>query len=639
MIRSTPSASSQFYNSAHPPEKHGSFRTLMLGCIGVVYGDIGTSPLYAFREAAHQIAPGGMHESEVYGILSLILWALIVVVTVKYVLFLLYINNRGEGGMLSLTALAQKAVEKRTGFIFFLGMLGAALFYSDAAFTPAISVISAVEGVKLVAPALEPFILPIAILILVALFAIQKHGTGKVSALFGPVTLVWFLLLGGIGLVHILENPRILLCFSPHYAISFLLHHETISLAVLGAVFLAITGAEALYEDLGHFGRKPIQTAWLFVIFPCLALNYMGQGALILSRPETVDNPFYRMVPEWGVLPLTAMATIATIIASQAVITGAYSLTRQAIQLGFLPRMEIVHTSEERSGQIYMPKINRYLLLAVLLLCAVFGSSSNLAQAYGFAIAGTFVVTSALIFMVTWKVWGRKIGFAIALITPFLIVELVFLSANLFKLLHGGIVSLSMAAFLVLLMSIWVRGTRYLYVTSRRQSIPLNELLTRLERDKPAIVPGTAVFLTSDSQSTPIALLQNLKHNKVLHERNIILTIVTIGTPKVNDSHRIVVEEMSPAVTSVILHFGYMETPDVPRVLRAARQRGNLDAVDLDQASYFLGRRTIIADGGKGLPEWQDRLYITMARAAANATDFFRIPPGNVVEMGVQMAI
>ncbi len=610
----------------------------MLGCIGVVYGDIGTSPLYAFREAAHIVGgKDGMQASEIYGILSLIIWALLAVVTLKYILFLLYADNKGEGGLLSLTAQARKATAKYDSIVLFLGILGAALFYGDAAITPAISVLSAVEGMKLVTPAFDHMVLPTAMTILIVLFWFQKKGTARMSIFFGPVTLIWFLCLGVAGIVHIVDHPRILMSFSPHYAILFLINHSTVSLAVIGAVFLAITGAEALYEDLGHFGRRPIQLAWLWLVFPCLVLNYMGQGALVLDNPKALENPFFLMFPDWALAPMVGLATLATIIASQAVITGTYSLTRSAIQLGILPRMEIRHTSREQHGQIYMPKVNRLLLLAVLFLCLMFGSSSALASAYGIAVSGTFIVTSALVFLVVWKVWDRSLRFTICLLAPFAVLELVFLAANLIKIFDGGYVPLFFAGFLVMMMMTWVAGTRYLYVQSRRISMPLEELKEKMVRLKPARVPGTAIFLTSDSQSAPIALLQNLKHNKVLHEHNIILTVVTAATPKVAENHRIVIESASDRIASVILHFGYMETPDVPRALASARFRG-FD-IDLENASYFLGRRSIVIDGKKGLPEWQDRIYIAMARSAINATDFFRIPPGKVVEMGVQMPV
>jgi KUP system potassium uptake protein len=642
-IKSNQSAATQFHVSAqqHSGEDHNNkFWLLTLGSLGVVYGDIGTSPLSAFREAvvrtaAHGTTPGPF---EIYGILSLILWSLTVVVTFKYILFLLYADNRGEGGMLSLTAMAQKGLKSGAGIITFLGIAGAALFYGDASITPAISVLSAVEGLELVAPSMAGYVLPLAIVILVGLFILQKRGTGKVSILFGPVMTIWFVILAVSGLWHIIINPRVLLAFNPYYAVDFLFVHHGIALTVLGAVFLAITGAEALYEDLGHFGRKPIQTAWLFMVFPCLALNYLGQGAMMLADPANAEirsNPFFLMVPHWALLPLVIAATMATIIASQAVITGTFSLTRSAIQLGLLPRMEIRHTSESHAGQIFMPKVNSLLMWAVLFLIVIFRSSGALASAYGIAVTGTFLVTSALVFIVVWKTWDRSPIFAACLVVPFAIIEGIFLAANMMKLFDGGIVPLLFAAFLIMLMTIWVRGSRYLAVHARRQTIPLTELIETLEAEPPQRIPGTAIFLTGDSQSTPVALIQNLKHNKVLHAQNIILTVVTARIPKVLESQRVFVEKLAPYLTSVVLNYGYMESPDVPRALALAP---NLD-IDLRDVSYFLGRRTLVSDARRGLPEWQDHIFIPMARSATNATDFFRLPPGKVVELGVQIVI
>jgi KUP system potassium uptake protein len=636
-IKGHQSAAAQFHASAHQHGHHDSkFWFLTLGSIGVVYGDISTSPLYAFREAiARSTAAGTLPgPAEIFGIISLILWSLIVIVTLKYILFLLYADNRGEGGMLSLTALAQKGLKSGGSYIALLGIIGAALFYGDASITPAISVLSAVEGLELLAPSMAHFVLPLAIAILIALFILQKHGTARVSILFGPVMTCWVLMLGAAGLPHIIGHPAVLMACSPYYAVKFLIVHRGIALTVLGAVFLAITGAEALYEDLGHFGRRPIQTAWLFLVFPCLALNYLGQGALLLAQPD-ITNPFFLMVPHWFLLPLVIMATMATIIASQAVITGTYSLTRSAIQLGLLPRMEIKHTSESHAGQIYMPKVNRLLMWAVLFLIVIFRSSSALASAYGIAVTGTLLVTSALVFIVVTKTWGRSALFASCLVVPFVIIEFVFLSANMMKIFDGGIVPLMMAGLLIMLMVIWVRGSRYLMVRTRRQTLPLRDLIETLNADMPLRIRGTAIYLTGDSQSAPIALVQNLKHNKVLHERNVILTVVTARIPAVAESQRVVVEKLSPYMTSVILHFGYSETPDVPRALALAPDLG----LNLKDVSYFLGRRTLIPDGRRGLPEWQDHIFIPMARSAANATDFFRLPPGKVVELGMQIAV
>jgi KUP system potassium uptake protein len=636
--KNTGSVGIQFHSSAshHAGQGH-NFWLMALGSMGVVYGDIGTSPLYAFREAVvRAVGNGGVPGAEtVYGILSLMLWTLIIIVTLKYVLLLLYADNRGEGGILTLTALAQKSLGVNAGVIILLGMAGAALFYGDAAITPAISVLSAVEGLELVTPSFSRFVLPLSFGILIGLFLMQKKGTKSVSILFGPVVTVWMLVMAGAGLPQIMRDPHIILAVNPFYAVRFVAQHGLGSLGVLGAVFLTVTGAEALYADLGHFGRKPIQAAWLVLVLPCLFVNYLGQGALVLSDPKTLENPFFLMVPHAALLPLVILATLATIIASQAVITGTYSLTSQAIQLGLLPRLQIKHTSTEHEGQIFMPKVNSLLMLAVLFLVLSFGSSGALASAYGIAVTGTMLITSLLAFIVIWKDWRRSPAFSFFLVLPFVLVEGIFLVANLTKVFDGGIVPLLFAAFMVLTMGVWVRGSRYLVVRTRRQTMPLKELIHSFADDPPKTIKGTAIFLTGDSQSAPIALLQNLKHNKILHEQNIILTVVTARIPKVPESQRAVIERLSSAMTSVILYFGYMEIPDVPRALALTPAL----PIDLREVSYFLGRRTLVPDPRRGLPEWQERLFIPMMKAAANATDFFRLPPGKVVELGVQIAV
>jgi KUP system potassium uptake protein len=615
------------------------FWFLTVGCVGVVYGDIGTSPLYAFRVAITEAAAGGIPQNaEIFGVLSLIIWALILVVTLKYVLFLLHVNNRGDGGILSLMALAQRAVGRtHPSVVLFLGIFGAALFYGDASITPAISVLSAVEGIGLITPAFDGMALPVAIIILFVLFSLQKRGTGKMSVLFGPIMVIWFLIIGVAGVSQIVQNPAILMSFNPLYGFSFLTHHGWISLIVLGAVFLAVTGSETLYADLGHFGIKPIQTAWLWLVFPCLVLSYLGQGAFVLANPAGIENPFYLMVPEWALLPLVGMATIATITASQAVITGAYSLTRQAIQLGLLPRMEIRHTSMNEEGQIFIPKINRLLLYVVLLLCLTFGSSAALASAYGVAVSLTMVITTILAFVVLWKVWKKNIFLAAIIAMPFLCIEAVFTTANMLKVFEGGFVPLVMAILLIVMMITWISGTRYLRKKDHRQSIGLTDLMERLDREQPTRIHGTAVFLTSNPHDAPIALLQNLKHNKVLHDHNVVLTILNVDASKIADDQKIIVEQLSSSMTRVLVSFGYMEIPDVPRALVMAQCYGL--EINLDEASFFLGKRSIISDPRRGLPEWQDHIYIAMAKSAASATDFYRIPYNRVVEMGMQITV
>lgn len=625
-------------NTENGHERPQSLKILMLSALGVVFGDIGTSPLYAFREAAHHVsADGQIMPHEIYGLLSLIVWALIIVVTIKYVLFLTRIDNRGEGGTLTLMAYASKANGRTTKFIFFIGLVGAGLFYGDAAITPAISVLSAVEGIKVVAPSLHHIILPTSIIILIALFFMQKHGTKKVSLLFGPITFVWFLVMGATGVLWIVKHPEILWSISPHYGIGFLAEHGWLSFFVLGSVFLAVTGVEALYADMGHFGRKPIKYVWLYFVFPCLVLNYLGQGSLILEHKEALENPFFLMVPDLFMWPMLILATVATIIACQAVITGAYSLSHQAIQLGLLPRMEIRHTSADQQGQIYMPQINRWLLYTVIILCMVFKSSTNLAAAYGIAVNGTMIVSTLLAFIVVWKIKNKGFAKAFAFIMPFLIIEGVFLASNMVKLFEGGFVPMLIAFFIVVSMTIWVRGNKYLHKKAGRQAVSLTDLVEQLERDKPVQVPGTAVYLTSEPNYAPTALVQNLKHNKILHDKNIILSVVTSQFPKVPENQRITVEPVSSFMTRVFVRYGFMETPHIPNTLIKAKAYG-LD-VDLKEVSYFLGHRTFVPDPLRGLSAWQEHIFIMLMKSSTAATDFYKIPPDRVVELGIQMAI
>ena len=621
------------------PGSHGKagFWTLALGSVGVVYGDIGTSPLYAFREALHTAREDGtLTNQEVYGVVSLIIWALTLIVTLKYVTIVLRMDNNGEGGTLSLMALARKA----TGgsfIILCLGVLGASLFYGDAMITPAISVLSAVEGLKLVTPAFTPYIIPITIAILVAMFVVPGHGTGWVARFFGPVMATFFLTIALAAGPHIAVELKIVHAFNPYYAIEYFFEHGHGALIALGAVFLAVIGAEPLFADLGHFGRKPIQRAWLFLVFPCLAVNYLGQGALVLHDPEAATDPFFKLVPEWGVLPLVLLATCATVIAGQANITGAFSLSRQAVQLGLLPRLEIRHTSESHSGQIYLPQINSLLLIDVLILVLAFRSSTSLANAYGVAVTGTMLITGTLAFIVARHVWGWSLVKTALVIVPFLLIELTFLGANLLKILDGGYVPLLLAGFLVLLMATWMKGTRVLFEKTRKTVVPLDELVSMLERSAPHRVKGTAVFLTSDPATAPSALLHNLKHNKVLHERNVVLTIRSMDTPRVPPEERITVHELGGAFWRVEMMFGYMETPNIPRSMALLRKHGF--KFDIMGTSFFLSRRSIRPAVRSSMPMWQDKLFIALARSASDATDFFQIPTGRVVEVGTQVTV
>jgi KUP system potassium uptake protein len=618
---------------------HASFWALTVGSVGVVYGDIGTSPLYAFREAVLASLGEGdtVTREAVLGVLSLIVWTLIIVVTLKYVAILLRADNHGEGGTLSLTALAFRALGRRTPIVLALGIVGAAMFYGSSLITPALSVLSAVEGLKIATPALEPYVLPITVVILVGLFAVQSRGTERVSQLFGPITTIWFLVLAFIGLMHISDDPTVLHSVNPYYAIAFLADNKWIGLITLGAVFLVATGSEALYADLGHFGRKPIQTAWVFLVLPALLLNYFGQGALVLSNPAAIVDPFYLLVPETFLLPLVGLATVATVIASQAVITGAYSLTRQAMQLGLLPRIEIRHTSASQFGQIYMPRVNLWLFIGVVLLVLLFRTSSALASSYVLAVATTTWAAGVIGFIVIWKQWEWPLWAAAALMVPFVVVDTVFVIATGMKVIEGAWVPVLFGVVTVLIMTTWLRGTRLLMQKNRRIEVPFEPLVRSLEKKPPHIVPGTAVFLTSDPDYAPTALLHNLKHNKVLHEHNVVLTVITADTPRVLEQDRVQIMGLSPHFYRVVLTFGYMETPNVPKALALARKLGW--QFDIMSTSFFLSRRALKPAPQSGMPGWQDRLFIKLARSADDATTYFHIPTERVVEIGTQVAV
>ena len=620
---------------------------LTLGAIGVVYGDIGTSPLYAFREALAQSAADGISRAEILGVLSLALWALILVVTIKYVLFLMRTDNNGEGGVLSLMALARRATGGWTA-ITVLGALGAALFYGDAMITPALSVLSAIEGLKTidgVAPWMnENLIIAVAAAILIGLFAIQSFGTASVSRLFGPVCVLWFLAIGSVGAMNIAVAPEILLAFNPSYAFAFMLEHGVIGLFVLGAVFLTVTGAEALTADMGHFGRVPIQLGWFLLVFPALALNYLGQGAFALDRLATAQASgralanadwFFLMTPESVRLIMVALATMATIIASQAVITGAYSLTQQAIALGLFPRMKILQTSEEHSGQIYVPVINWLLLAGVLILILQFRNSSAMAAAYGIAVTGTMVVTTCLAFVVIWKLWQWRPLLAALFIAPLLLIDLIFFGANILRVVEGGWVPLLIAAVIGLLIRIWLKGRAIMGAQLHRDTVSLDELAAALAARPPHRVEGTAVFLTADPLVTPVALLHNLKHNRVLHERNIILTVRNATKPRITDAKRLSVSSLDGNFCRATLLYGYMETPDIPSDL----YRSGEVAARPGGTSFFVGRHMLSASHDAGLPFWQNIIFIFLQRNASDPTAFFQIPPNRVVELGTRVEL
>jgi len=620
-------------------DAHGKhFWALALGALGVVYGDIGTSPLYAFKEAVTHAQKEGLSGTDsILGVLSLILWSLILIVTMKYVIVLLRADNKGEGGTFALMALGQSVAKRSAPLLLLLGVTGAAFFYGDAVLTPAISVLSAVEGLKLVTPAAEKVVVPLALVILAALFTMQSRGTARVAQFFGPIMLAWFAILALGGLIHIIDDPRVFLAINPVYGVKLVAVNGFLGLMVLGLVFLAVTGAEALYADLGHFGRKPIQTAWLFLVLPALALNYFGQAALVLSHPEAAENSFFMLYPSWALIPMVVMATIATVIASQATITGAYSITRQAIQLGLLPRFSIRHTSESMAGQIYLPRVNHLLLVGVVLVVVMFGSSTKLAAAYGVSVTATMVIDSAMAFFVIWKYWKWPLWKAAGLIVPFLLIEQAFFTANVMKVFEGGWFPLLVGSMSALVMLTWVRGSRILAKQTRKNEADLEWLVRKLEVKPPHKVPGTAVFLTGDPTAAPTSLMHNLKHNRVLHERNIILSIRSSDTPRVLNSERIKVEEIADGFVRVIATFGFMETPSVPKVLTLCRKK-DLN-IDTAATSFFLSRRSLKPTVKSEMPGFQERLFIALARSAEDATTYFQIPTDRVVEVGTQVAV
>lgn len=620
-----------------PPPVPQSFAALTIGAVGVVYGDIGTSPIYAFREAIRPVAADGLARAEILGLLSLLIWTLTLIVTVKYVLFLLRADNRGEGGVLALYTLARLAIGRRSLPVLALAVAGAALFAGDAIITPAISVLSAVEGAGLILPSLAEWVVPVTLGILLALFLVQRRGTGAMSLAFGPITALWFLTLGGLGLWQIVANPGVLAAFSPSYAIFFLIEHEAVAFLVLGAVFLAVTGAEALYADLGHFGRKPIITAWIALVMPALILNYLGQGALVLSNPAAIDDPFFRLVPESGLPALVLIATAATVIAAQAVISGAFSMTRSAIQLGLLPRMKIRHTSHDQSGQIYIGAVNWMLLAGVVALVLSFRTSSALASAYGIAVTGTMVVTTLLALVYITRSGKLSLPFAAILATPILLLELAFLASNMTKVHDGGYVPLLLAGFVMLLMWGWWRGSQQLLAHTHRQAIALDSFAKSMLHSSAPVVPGTAFFLTPDPTVVPSALLHNLKHNRVLHEQNVLVTVETLRIPVADPEERATYEVVNPRFARLILRFGFMETPNVTRAMVHARKAGL--KFDVMASSFFLGKRRPVVTGPIGMDRLLDNIYALLSRFSADPSDFYHLPRNRVVELGERVAV
>jgi KUP system potassium uptake protein len=611
----------------------------LLGVLGVVYGDIGTSPLYAFKATLDHFQGDGVSDWEVLGILSLIFWSLILIVTVKYVLLVMQADNRGEGGILALMVLALRGVSspRMRALLSLLGIGGACLFFGDGVITPAISVLSAVEGLEVAAPSLQEFVLPIAAAVILALFLIQSLGTGHMGRLFGPIMALWFFSIGALGLIEIAGHPHVLLAVSPSYAVQLVVHYRWLAFIALGSVVLCVTGAEALYADMGHFGRAPIRTAWIWFVLPCLLLNYFGQGALVLNDPTAVSNPFFLLGPDWIRLPMVVLATAATVIASQSMISGAYSMARQCTQLGFLPRMTVQHTSATEAGQIYMPQINSALLVGVLVLVFAFRTSDALASSYGIAVTGTFTATCVLAAVAFRRQFGWSRMAAFGAFGTFFTIDLVFFAANALKVPEGGWVPLVLGLVLTGLMTTWKRGRDLQLDRWRQDSLPLKSFLARLPQSRTIRVPGMAVFMTGNSDYVPNALLHNLKHNKVLHERVLFVTVQTVDVPEVAAEERSTVTELSPGIHRVVVRYGFMESPDLPRDLMALGDAGV--AFDPMQASFFLGRETLVRAAVPKLPVWRLWLFLVMARNAVSATEFFRIPSDRVVELGVRVAI
>ncbi len=614
-------------------------RGLILAALGVVYGDIGTSPLYTVRQSL--LAFGEVSERSVLGTLSLIAWSLFLVVTVKYVVLIMRADNRGEGGLLVLTALVLRTLDRSSRLrltVLAVGLVGAALFYGDGIITPAISVLSAVEGLQVATPLFQPYVVPISLLLIIALFSVQRRGTAAVGGLFGPIMLVWFAVLGLLGAVNIAAHPHILLAINPMWGIDLLLAAPWRGFFLLGAVFLAVTGTETLYADMGHFGRGPLRTAWLYLVFPTLLLNYFGQGALLLGNPGALDNPFYRTVPTWGLYPLVALASTATIIASQAVISGAFSITRQAVQLGYLPRLAIKHTSESEIGQVYVPRINATLLVAVIVLVLIFRSSDSLGTAYGIAVSGMMLITTALAFVYSRRAWGWSLALALCVFVFFGVIDATFLSANLLKIAEGGWFPMSVAAVMFAIMSTWRKGRQHLDERHANETMPLRDFVAGLKPDRHKRVPGTAIFLSRDIEHVPLALLHALKHYKVLHERVVLMTVVTEDVPRVTDDERLEIKDLGSGFLTICVRYGFLEQPNILRALAQCRlQKLHFN---LMETSFVIGRERLRAGKKRSaLSGWRRRLFILMSNNALDATEFFGIPLNRVVELGGQVEI
>ncbi len=613
---------------------------LMLGAIGVVFGDIGTSPLYTLRECFTGSRRLELTSENVLGVLSIIFWSLVIVVTVKYVTILLRADNRGEGGIMALTALVSRGLERnarRRWWLVGFGIVGASMFYADGMITPAISVLSAVEGLEIIAPDLHPFIVPVAVVILVGLFAIQRKGTGTVGKLFGPITTLWFVVLALLGAAQIVENPAVLRAVNPMSAVALAAANPVAAFVALGAMVLAVTGVGAIYADMGHFGVKPIRRAWLFFVLPALVINYFGQGALILADPAAVKNPFYLLAPEWALVPLVVLATMATVVASQAMISGAFSLTRAAIQMGYCPRLRIMHTSDREIGQIYVPFINWMLLVAVILLVLTFRSSSALAGAYGIAVTLNMVIDSILLFVVIRRIWCWSLPVTLAVTTPLLAVDVAYLSSNSLKIPAGGWFPILVGALIFTLFTTWKRGRRVLLDRLAEDALPLDQFIQSIELAPPVRVEGTAVFMTSTPDRVPHALLHNLKHNKVLHERVVFLTIVTREIPYVATEDRLEIRSLGADFHRMLAYYGFKDEPDVPALLEEAARAGF--PFEMMETSFFVSRETLIATRRPGMARWRENVFSSMSKNAVKASDFFHVPANRVVELGTQVEL
>lgn len=619
-----------------------NFWMLVLGALGIVFGDIGTSPLYALRECFSSEIGLTLNHANILGILSLIFWTMILVICIKYMLVVMYADNKGEGGILSLMALATRSLPqtpsgKRRWIILTFGLFGAALLYGDGVITPAISVLSAIEGLNYITPVFNPYIIPLTLLILTVLFAMQRYGTGRIGIVFGPIILIWFIVLAVLGVHGILMNPDILIALNPKYAVEFFLSNGWIAIHVLGSVFLVVTGGEALYADMGHFGRAPIQRAWFLIVFPSLVLNYFGQGSILLMDSSNISNPFFLMSPKWMLAPLVVLSAIATVIASQALISGVFSITRQAVQLGFFPRISIIHTSSKEIGQIFVPFINWSLFVGVVWLIISFKTSSNLAAAYGIAVTTTMVITTVLAFFVATEKWKWSVPRALLIFGSFFVMDFAFMGANIIKIENGGWVTLLIGVIIYLFMTTWQMGRKILYARLKERSVSVEEFCQRILKNPPLRVPGTAIYMAGDPWGVPVPLLHNLKHNKVLHERVALLTILTKEVPIVPKKDRVHIQEIVPNFYRIIVFYGFMEIPKMKHILDALRSQDI--HFKLAETTFVLGRETIIPSSQPGMSLWRESLFAWMTKNAQRPTTFFRIPPNQVIEVGIQVEI